>query len=61
MGYGGRAGAAEHWGCFGDGGIGGVLRQDVLGLDHVFVQAKRSTHDGEAAFRFVRLSRSVAS
>lgn len=41
MGYGGRAGAAEHWGRAGDGGIDGVVRQDVLGLDRVYVQAKR--------------------
>ena len=26
MGYGGRAGAAEHWGRSGDGGIDGVVR-----------------------------------
>ncbi|GAA4536736.1 hypothetical protein GCM10023192_35300 [Amycolatopsis samaneae] len=37
MGYGGRAGAAEHWGGSGDGGIDGVVRQDVLGLDRVYV------------------------
>jgi restriction system protein len=41
MGYGGRAGAVEHLGRSGDGGIDGVVRQDVLGLDRVFVQAKR--------------------
>ncbi|MEV6902366.1 restriction endonuclease [Amycolatopsis sp. NPDC051372] len=41
MGYGGRAGAVEHWGKSGDGGIDGVVRQDVLGLDRVYVQAKR--------------------
>ncbi|MGI9001640.1 MAG: restriction endonuclease [Pseudonocardia sp.] len=45
MGYGGRAGAAEHWGRSGDGGIDGVVRQDVLGLDRVYVQAKRYTAD----------------
>lgn len=45
MGYGGRAGAAEHWGRSGDGGIDGVVRQDVLGLDRVYVQAKRYTSD----------------
>lgn len=41
MGYGGRAGATEHWGKSGDGGIDGVVKQDVLGLDRVYVQAKR--------------------
>ncbi|MDR7304220.1 restriction endonuclease [Haloactinomyces albus] len=41
MGYGGRTGATEHWGRSGDGGIDGTIRQDELGLDRVFVQAKR--------------------
>lgn len=45
MGYGGRAGAAEHLGGSGDGGIDGVVRQDVLGLDRVYVQAKRYSAD----------------
>lgn len=43
MGYGGRAGVTEHWGRPGDGGIDGVVRQDVLGLDRVYIQAKRYT------------------
>jgi restriction system protein len=41
MGYGGRAGAAEHLGRSGDQGLDGVIRQDALGLDRVYVQAKR--------------------
>ena len=41
MGYGGRAGAAEHLGRAGDQGLDGVIRQDALGLDRVYVQAKR--------------------
>jgi restriction system protein len=45
MGYGGRAGAAEHIGRSGDGGVDGVVRQDVLGLDRVYVQAKRYARD----------------
>ena len=46
MGYGGRAGAStEHLGGSGDGGIDGVVRQDVLGLDRVYVQAKRYAAD----------------
>ena len=46
MGYGGRAGAStEHLGRSGDGGIDGVVRQDVLGLDRVYVQAKRYAAD----------------
>ena len=41
MGYGGGQGAREHLGRSGDGGIDGVIRQDPLGLQNVYVQAKR--------------------
>ena len=41
MGYGGAAGAAEHLGKAGDKGLDGVIRQDPLGLDRIYVQAKR--------------------
>jgi restriction system protein len=41
MGYGGVAGAAEHLGKAGDEGLDGVIRQDPLGLDRIYVQAKR--------------------
>jgi restriction system protein len=41
MGYGGAAGAAEHLGKVGDEGLDGVIRQDALGLDRIYVQAKR--------------------
>lgn len=42
MGYGGsRADAGEHLGGTGDGGVDGVIREDQLGLDRVYVQAKR--------------------
>jgi restriction system protein len=42
MGYGGtRAEASEVLGRSGDGGLDGVIRQDRLGLDAVYVQAKR--------------------
>jgi restriction system protein len=41
MGYGGREGAAEHLGGSGDEGLDGVIRQDALGLERVYVQAKR--------------------
>lgn len=41
MGYGGREGAAEHIGGPGDEGLDGVIRQDALGLERVYVQAKR--------------------
>ncbi|MFW5933919.1 MAG: restriction endonuclease [Actinomycetota bacterium] len=45
MGYGGREGAAEHLGQSGDQGLDGVIRQDALGLDRVYVQAKRYAVD----------------
>lgn len=41
MGYGGEVGAIEHRGRTGDGGIDGIIRQDALGLDRVYLQAKR--------------------
>lgn len=42
MGYGGsRADAGQIVGRSGDGGIDGVIDQDALGLDRVYVQAKR--------------------
>jgi restriction system protein len=41
MGYGGVAGAAEHLGKVGDEGLDGVIRQDPLGLDRIYIQAKR--------------------
>lgn len=45
MGYGGREGAAERLGQSGDQGLDGVIRQDALGLDRVYVQAKRYSTD----------------
>lgn len=42
MGYGrGREGAGRVLGRSGDGGIDGVINEDALGLDAVYVQAKR--------------------
>jgi len=45
MGYGGRSGAVEHTGKIGDGGIDGIIRQDPLGLDRIYMQAKRYAQD----------------
>jgi len=45
MGYGGAAGSAEHLGRSGDEGLDGVIRQDSLGLDRIYVQAKRYAAD----------------
>jgi restriction system protein len=42
MGYGGsRPGVAQAIGKSGDGGIDGVIKEDKLGLDVVYIQAKR--------------------
>jgi restriction system protein len=42
MGYGGsHRNAAAQLGKTGDGGVDGVINEDVLGLDRVYVQAKR--------------------
>ena len=46
IGYGGsRREAAERLGRSGDGGIDGIIREDALGLDAVYVQAKRYAED----------------
>ncbi len=42
MGY-GSAGAIERTAASGDGGIDGIISQDPLGLDRIYVQAKRYT------------------
>lgn len=45
MGYGGRVGSpVHHLGKSGDGGVDGVIREDELGLDLIYVQAKRWTN-----------------
>ena len=45
MGYGGtHEDAARRIGKSGDGGVDGVIDQDRLGLDRIYVQAKRYTH-----------------
>lgn len=41
MGYGGAHGRSARLGGAGDGGVDGVINQDALGLDRVYVQAKR--------------------
>jgi restriction system protein len=37
----GTSGAVEHSGRSGDGGIDGIITQDALGLDRIYIQAKR--------------------
>lgn len=41
MGYGGGQGEKQHLGKSHDGGIDGLIRQDPLGLQNVYIQAKR--------------------
>jgi restriction system protein len=48
MGYGGPTGPTKHLGRSGDGGLDGVIRQDPLGLDQIYVRTK-----GYAADRVV--------
>ncbi len=43
MGYGGSREDAEAVGRSGDGGIDGIINEDRLGLDVIYVQAKRWT------------------
>lgn len=50
MGYGGSHGEKQHVGKSHDGGIDGVIRQDALGLQNVYVQAKRYA-DGNSVGR----------
>ncbi len=46
IGYGGsRRNAAERLGRSGDGSIDGVIREDALGLDTIYLQAKRYAED----------------
>jgi restriction system protein len=45
MGYGGPEGEVRHLGGPGDEGMDGIIRQDALGLDVVYVQAKRYAAD----------------
>ncbi len=46
MGYGGSSeDAGQIVGKAGDGGIDGVIDQDSLGLDRVYIQAKRYAHE----------------
>jgi restriction system protein len=55
MGYGGsKREAAERVGRSGDGGIDGVIREDRLGLDAIYVQAKKWSPDRHVGPREVR-------
>ncbi|QQG35364.1 MAG: restriction endonuclease [Micavibrio aeruginosavorus] len=46
MGYGGR-GEIIHFGKSGDGGIDGIINEDPLGLEKIYLQAKRYAHENK--------------
>ena len=55
MGYGGgRAEMGRALGKSGDGGVDGVVKEDELGLDIVYVKAKRYAHDNTVPIRELR-------
>jgi restriction system protein len=55
MGYGGgRSEMGRTLGRSGDGGVDGVIKEDELGLDVVYVQAKRFARDNSVPVREVR-------
>ena len=45
MGYGSSLDSGERIGQSGDGGVDGVIREDKLGLDMIYIQAKRYARD----------------
>lgn len=55
MGYGGsRREAAQRVGRSGDGGVDGLIREDRLGLDVIYVQAKKWAEDHQVGPRQIR-------
>ncbi len=55
MGYGGsKREAGKHVGHSNDGGIDGVIREDALGLDFIYLQAKRYAEDNTVGSDAIR-------
>lgn len=54
MGYGGSEEDGEHLGQSHDGGLDGVIRQDSLGIEQVYVQAKRYAKDNTVGAPAIR-------
>lgn len=54
MGYGGSEEDGEHLGQSHDGGLDGVIRQDSLGIEQVYVQAKRYARDNTVGASAIR-------
>jgi restriction system protein len=62
MGFGGSVEAAGHAiGRTGDGGVDGVIWQDALGLDRVYIQAKRYAPDNKIGGCHTRIFRQLGS
>jgi len=53
MGYGGR-GKSSHMGKSGDGGIDGIINEDPLGLEKIYLQAKRYAPDNRIQIDQIR-------
>jgi restriction system protein len=54
MGYGGSEEDGQHLGQSHDGGIDGVIRQDALGIERVYLQAKRYGKDNPVGASAIR-------
>jgi restriction system protein len=55
MGYGGNLKeAGEKLGRTGDGGIDGVIKEDILGLENIYLQAKRYNKENTVGSRDIR-------
>ena len=54
LGYGDREEDLEHSGQSGDGGIDGIINQDRLGLQNLYVQAKRYSRDNQVGSPDIR-------
>jgi len=54
MGYGGATDAGKRLGRSGDGGIDGLINEDVLGLDSIYLQAKRYAPDNTIGVEKIR-------
>ncbi len=54
MNYGGRGGNSTHIGKTGDGGIDGIINEDPLGLEKIYLQAKRYASDNKISIDQIR-------
>lgn len=54
MGYGSSLDSGEHLGKSGDGGVDGVIWEDSLGLNEIYIQAKQNKRDNGVSARDIR-------